>query len=308
MAARNTWKPSRSPHIALVRRIGPLVVRFATLGALGVLGRGTALAQTDYYNTDAGRPIQIEDAYATERYGFELQLAPLRLERGRGGVYNWGVEPEVAYGILPRTHLEIGFPFAYADVGAGRKRSGLAGLDISVLHNLNVETRTLPAFGVVAEVLAPVGRLAPDKAYASAKGIVTRTFRWARVHLNGQYTFGDTPAGVSNQNGTGSGGSASTAPTAGPGAVELSRWLGGVAVDRTFPLRAMLVTGEVYARQPIHEGENMQWNAGAGVRYQLSPQFAVDAGLGKRLTGDDQSWFVTFGLSRAFAIRALMPR
>lgn len=70
----------------------------------------------------------------------------------------------------------------------------------------------------------------------------------------------------------------------------------------------MLVTGEVYARQPIHEGENMQWNAGAGVRYQLSPQFAVDAGLGKRLTGDDQSWFVTFGLSRAFAIRALMPR
>jgi hypothetical protein len=34
-------------------------------------------AQTDYYNTDAGRPITVEDAYATERYAFELQLAPV---------------------------------------------------------------------------------------------------------------------------------------------------------------------------------------------------------------------------------------
>jgi hypothetical protein len=47
-------------------------------------------AQTDYYNTDAGRPVLIEDAYPTERYAFELQLAPLRLERVSGGVYNWG--------------------------------------------------------------------------------------------------------------------------------------------------------------------------------------------------------------------------
>ncbi|MEO5902894.1 MAG: hypothetical protein ABIQ55_02665, partial [Gemmatimonadaceae bacterium] len=40
-------------------------------------------AQTDYYNTDTGRPIQIEDAYATERYAFEMKLAPVRLERTR---------------------------------------------------------------------------------------------------------------------------------------------------------------------------------------------------------------------------------
>jgi hypothetical protein len=63
----------------------------------------------------------------------------------------------------------------------------------------------------------------------------------------------------------------------------------------------------VYAEQPIHSSEDVAWNAGAGVRYQLSPTFSLDAGLGKRLTGDDQSWFVTFGLARAFAIRGLMP-
>ena len=250
-----------------------------------------ASAQTDYYNTDAGRPIQIEDAYATERYAFELQLAPLRLERSTGGVYNWGVEPEVAYGILPRTHLEIGFPFVFTDVGLERRRYGLAGIDVSMLHNLNVETRTLPALAVAAEVLAPVGGLAPDEAYASAKGILTRTFGWARFHINGRYTFGDAPEPATEE---------AAAP-------ELSRWLGGIAVDRTFPLNSMLLTGEVFARQPIHEDEDVEWNAGAGVRYQLDPYFALDAGFGKRLTGDDQSWFVTFGLARAFAIRALMP-
>ena len=69
----------------------------------------------------------------------------------------------------------------------------------------------------------------------------------------------------------------------------------------------MLLTGEVFAQQPIHEDEVVEWNAAAGVRYQLDPYFALDAGLGKRLTGDDQSWFVTFGLARAFAVRALMP-
>lgn len=256
-----------------------------------------ASAQTDYYNTDSRRPITIEDAYATERYAFELQLAPLRLDRLRGGVYNWGVEPELAYGILPRTHIELGFPLVYADLGASRRRVGLAGMEFSLLHNLNVETRTLPAFGLVGDVLAPVGGLGPDKAYASAKAIATRTLGSARFHLNGQYTFGSTPA----PNAVGTSG-------AGIGAVELTRWLGGLAVDKTFPLNATLITAEVFARQPLHSDEDVEWNAGAGVRYQLNQYFAVDAGVGKRLTGADQSWFVTFGLARAFAIRALMPR
>ena len=260
-----------------------------------------AVAQTDYYNTDAGRPIRVEDAYPTERYGFELQLAPLRLERSRGGVYNWGVEPELAYGILARTHLEIGFPLAYTDLGAAGRRSGLAGIDVSVLHNLNVETKTLPAFGLLGELLVPAGELGPDKAYPSVKAIVTRTYGWARFHLNGQYTFGSAPDEVASPLGS------TTSAGVGPGVVELSRWFGGIAVDRTLPLRSMLVTGEVYAEQPLQSAENVDWNAGIGVRYQLSPKFSVDGGLGKRLTGANQSWFVTFGLARNFAVPWLMP-
>jgi hypothetical protein len=76
----------------------------------------------------------------------------------------------------------------------------------------------------------------------------------------------------------------------------------GVAADRTFPLRSLLVTGEVYAEQPIQEAEDLRWNTGVGLRYQLSPRFNVDAGIGRRLTGDDQSWHATVGAAVAFGL------
>lgn len=257
---------------------------------------GSLVAQTDYYNTDGGRPITVEDAYATERYAFELQLAPLRLERANGGLYTWGIEPEIAYGILPRTHIEVAVPIAYVDRGPVGKTVGAAGLDISMLHNLNAET-AIPAFGIAGELLLPFGGLAPENAYFSAKGIATRTLTWARFHFNGRYTFGKAPPSAP---------SGSVLATE-AGAAEVSRWLLGLAVDRTFPLKSMLVTAESFLSQPIQEGDEAEWNVGAGIRYQVSPRFALDGGLGKRFTGDDQGWFATFGLARAFSIRSLIP-
>ena len=259
------------------------------------LNPGSLFAQTDYYNTDGGRPITVEDAYPTERYAFELQLAPLRLERANGGLYTWGIEPEIAYGILPRTHIEIGVPIAYVDRGPVGKTVGAAGLDISMLHNLNAET-SIPALGIAGELLLPLGGLAPENAYFSAKGIATRTLTRARFHVNGQYTFGKTPTAPSG-----------SSLTTGGGVAEVSRWLLGLAVDRAFPLKSTLVTAESFVRQPIQEGDETEWNIGAGIRYQVSPHLALDGGLGKRLTGDDQGWFATFGLARAFSIRSLIP-
>jgi hypothetical protein len=245
--------------------------------------------------------VQIEDAYPTERYAFELKLAPVRLERAVGGVYRWEVEPEIAYGILPRTHLEVGVPIAYAEVGSER-RSGLAGIDLSVLHNLNVETRTLPALGIRADLRAPVGNLAPEHTYGAFTGLATRTFRAVRVHVNGQYTLGPEPSLL------GSPASPSGAATGFDGnATELSRWLAGVAMDKTLPLRSVLFTGEAYARQPIVSARDVEYTVGTGVRYQWSTQLAVDAGIGRRLTGDDRAWYVTFGTAYAFGMASLMP-
>jgi hypothetical protein len=267
------------------------LVRRALLGAAALLLAAPRLgAQTDYYNTDAGRPLQVEDYLALERYGLELQAAPLRVERARGGTYSWGVEPELAYGIFPRTHLEIGLPLAYVDAGVGGHASGLAGVDVSLFHQLNVET-AVPGLALVADALLPAGGLGPDGTYASVKGIATRTMSWARVHANAQYTFGSRPP----------------ADAADAGAVELSRWLAGLAVDRTFPLRSLLVGGELTAREPLRLGEDTELASTVGVRYQVSPRWNVDGGIGRRLTGDAQGWYATFGTSYAFGLPFLIP-
>ncbi len=265
------------PLFAIAPRFG-VVARVVIIAVLAAPFAPLA-AQTDYYNTDAGRPIRIEDAYAIERRAVEVQLAPLRLERGRGGSYRWGIEPELAVGLLPRTQLEIGFPLAHVEGGAGRRTTALAGIEASVLYNLNRETK-LPALAVVVDVIVPAGAMAPDKAYPSFKAIATKTFPWARFHMNGQITVGDAPVAATGR----------TAPTA-----ELSRWLVGMAVDRALPLRSLLLTAEVVTSQPIRAAEATAWDVAGGARYQLSPRLAVDGGGGYRLSGDDAGWFFTAG-------------
>lgn len=255
-----------------------------------------ASAQTDFYNTDRGRPVQIEDAYATERYAFEFRLAPVRLERLTGGRYQWSVEPEVAYGILPRTQVEIGLPLVFSESG-GQRRSGVAGIDLSLLHNLNVETTSLPAFALRADVLAPVGDLGPVHPYGSVTAIATRTAGWGRFHVNAQYAIGPDPASAASGAG-------------GPAAPDLGRWLAGVAVDKTFPLESMLATVEAFGRKPLRapgDDATIEYTIGTGVRIQVSPVLAFDAGVGRRLTGGDQGWYVTFGTAYALGLASLFP-
>ncbi|HVE79540.1 MAG TPA: hypothetical protein VNA89_11785 [Gemmatimonadaceae bacterium] len=237
-------------------------------------------AQTDYYNTDAGRPVQIEDAYPVERRAVEIQAAPLRLER-QARVYHWGLEPELAIGILPRTQVEVAFPLVYLDAGVAGSLAALAGVKVSALYNFNAET-SIPALGVVGSVLLPVGGLGPDDAYFSAKGIVTRTLTWARFHLNAEYTFG--PA----------------AGEADAGA-ELSRWTAGIAADRTFPLHSLLLSAEAVAHEPLDASE-VSFDVATGARYQLTPRWAIDGGVGRHLTGEHRAWYFTFGSAYAFGL------
>ena len=262
--------------------------RIVVVAALAAVLGGPAAAQTDYYNTDKGRPVRVEDAYPVERHAFELQIAPLRLERTGGGVYSWEVAPEVAWGVLPRTQLELAFPLAHVDAGTAAKASGLAGIELSALYNLNNETRTLPALAIAADVLLPAGGLGPDRVYPTLKGIATRTFSRARFHANAEYTLG---------------------PDAGEGdeVGEASRWMAGIAVDRTFPIRSILVTADLFAEQALDSGESLSWTAEAGLRYQTSPQFNVDLGIGRRFAGEEQGWSFTVGVAHAFALRTLLP-
>jgi hypothetical protein len=265
------------------------VLRAAFLPVAGaLLLSSSALAQTDYYNIDAGRPVTIEDAYPVERYAFEVQLAPLRMERRDTGGYHWEFDPELAFGVLPGTQLEAGLHVDLTDQEGGGRSLGLAGIEVAALYNLNLETRTLPALAVAGEVLLPVGPFAPEGVHPTLKGIATRTFRWARIHVNGGYTFG-------------SGAEAEAAVD------ETSHWMAGLALDRTFPLRGALFIADVHVEDPHHADGDLAWTAEGGVRYQLDPFVALDLGVGRRFTGDDPAWFVTLGAARSFGIRSLIP-
>ena len=85
-------------------------------------------------------------------------------------------------------------------------------------------------------------------------------------------------------------------------AVDASRWWAGLAVDRTFPLRSLLISVEAYADRSVADRADVEWNAGVGARYQLTPRWALDGGLGRRLTGDDREWHITFGWAYALGI------
>lgn len=283
--------------------VGAKVVGVAL--ALTVHARDGA-AQTDYYNTDAGRPVRVEDAFPVERYAFELQAAPFRLQRADDGGLDWSIEPELAYGLLPRTQFEVAFPLSLRTGGGSDARFGLGGIELSMLHNLNAESDTFPAFALAADVVVPVGEFAPGRAYPTFKGIVTRTYRFARFHLNGQFTAGPSPDDAPALNPRGRALIESPEPDEHGGTSELSRWMAGVAADRALPLRSMLLIADLFVERRMGTGSDLEWTAEAGLRYQLSPYFSLDAGAGRRLSGADPGWFFTIGAARAFAIRSLI--
>ena len=308
-------------------------------------------AQTEYRSLDAGRPLRVEDAMPAERGALDLQLAPARLELLPGGRVRWQASPKLAYGVLPRTELEVRAPLVYRERGAA-PRAGLAGVGVGFTHAFNVETLRIPALAVGGEVFLPVGAVAAPRATASVKGIVTRSFRFGRVHLNGSYgtyaqlglpVFGGCPNGTAPGAIPGSclpiptvppfdppcrpapespsarscaGASSGAGRAAGTSAAEVvrtptrtgGRWLAGVAVDRTWALRGMLIGADLFAEQFTGLGFPVDWTAEAGVRYQLSPRLTADAGAGRRFAGATRAWFVTAGLTRVFGIRALTPR
>jgi hypothetical protein len=254
-----------------------------------VVATSSLQAQTDFYNTSTGRPVRIEDAVPVEYRAVDLNVAPLRLDFLSQQTRYWSLHPELAAGILPRTQLQVALPIAYVDRPTTSTR-GVAGLDISILHALNMET-SIPALAIAADVLLPAGPLGGESTYGTLKGIVTRTLPWARLHANVQYTAG--PSVTAAEAG---------APDGNDGR-DLSRWLAGIAIDKTFALHSLLVTAETFAEQPIRDGTDVAWSAGTGLRYQLSPRWAMDAGIGRRFAGDDRAWYVTLGSAYVFGIR-----
>jgi hypothetical protein len=260
---------------------------------LSVLLSVSVGGQVPFSTTSAGRPIRSEDATAMDRYALDLYLAPVAVGRG-GGASRWSFTPGLAYGLVPRTQIEVALPIGYGDQG-DPNRFGVFGVDLSALYAFNVESRSLPAVALRAGVLMPVGSIGPQSAHEMIKVLATRTLGWGRLHFNHQYTFGDEPPDDAAR------------PTRFDGPQNLSRWTTGLAVDRALPLRGLLVSAEAFARRGIAPGASTEWNAGAGARYQLTAATTADVGVRKSLTGDAEGWAVSVGLTRTMAVRSLIP-
>jgi len=145
-------------------------------------GTVKAEGQSSYRNLEAGRPVRVEDAVVTERYALDVDLFNLRYDelsdlRTR---YLW--EPEVAYGILPRTEIWLRLPVFYRE-RSSVPRGGLAGLGMGAMYQLNIESEFLPATAISTEFFKPAGPNALPMSY-SFKALLTRSFSPGRIHLN----------------------------------------------------------------------------------------------------------------------------
>lgn len=251
-----------------MHRLLPFLVLAATPFALR--------AQTDFYNTDRGRPLAVEDAIVVERRAIEFQAVPLRVERGGPGLTQYGWAPELAFGILPRTQFEVSLPLRMINRPLGGQTVGGAGVELEVLHQLNTETQLLPFLAVGAGVHLQTGPFAPARPLTTMRALATRTLPWGRVHLNGAYTPGRalTPADI--------------------GADE-ARWFGGIAFDRTFPLHQTLVGFDVTAQESLLDNGVVEWRSGIGLRRQMSSRIAMDAGVFRRISPGLPGWGITMG-------------
>lgn len=246
---------------------------------------GPASAQIDYRNLDDDRPVLTEDAYPVERYAFEL-LAPYRYEAEANGGRLHTTVPEAAYGLARNAQVGLKLPLAASDAASGTEW-GLAGLRVFGLYNFNTESRWLPALSLRADASFPVGSLAGDGSRLAIKAIATRSWGRMRAHLNASRGFGSEDA----------------LSVAEP----LNRWNASLAVDHTFFRSSILLIGEVALSQAIRDAPTAV-NASFGGRWQWTPTLVLDAGMTRRLrsgTGPDIA--LTIGLSRAFALRGLMP-
>jgi len=265
---------------------------------LAAAAPGAAPAQTDFYNLDKDRPLRVEDAYATKRYAFELKISPLTLSQTGDGTVEYRPQIEIQHGILPGLDVSAGVTLGADRPPMEGTRRADTELELSSLLNLTTETRWLPALGVRITGHLPLegdhGRT------LELRGIATRALTGpVRGHLNGGWTFGDD---------------------------RLERWWAGVALDYVLPFRHMLLLAETYVAQPVDPEALVpveppvttapgtmttpprRVHSTAGLRYQVSPTLAMDAGVGRSWTGEvGADWLLTLGLTYEFAVRALMP-
>lgn len=291
---------------------------FAAGCSLILVAAASAHAQVDYRNIDTGRPTRIGDATPTERKALELSMTSARLERLTLGRYRLQLEPRLAYGMFPNTEVSLRMPVYFYERSLS-PRAGIGGFGLGSEHQLVMEGLTIPAFAIAAEMFVPTGPNAVRTSY-SGKALLTKTLSRYRAHVNGgagSFSF-RAPAGsitiIPPLHGPcmlDAGGEIAirgmcAAPMPGEdlaASTAMSEhevrthayWTAGLAIDRTFPLKSLVVIADVFAQKYNGIGRDPDWTGEIGARKQVTRALVVDGAVGRLFTGESRAWFVTFG-------------
>jgi len=293
-----------------------------------------SLAQSEYRNIDGTKPLRIEDATAAERHELDWDPLAIRMDRIEGRAYRLQWEPKFSYGILPRTELKVRMPLAFREPSA-QPRGGVVGVAASVFHNLNTESRALPAFAFEGELFTSGSGANASGSTWSTRGIATRSFGFGRIHGNvgyATYRTRSTPAPPPQQPNAAPPpviidmpcAMAPTDNTSRP--VELrstpliaslitldptkdggGRILAGIAVDKAFPLQSVLLVGDAFVERYSGALTSTDWTTEVGARHQFSPRTVLNFAYGNRFSGSSRSWYLNTGVSISFAFRMFIP-
>jgi hypothetical protein len=291
-------------------------------------------AQASYRNLDAGFPVRVEDATVTERYALDLDFLNFRYDALSDSRNRFQYEPQVSYGMLPRTEVWVRLPSYYRE-STFTPRSGVAGFGVGAMYQFTVETLHVPALALATELFQPVGRDALPPSY-SLKALLTRSFSPGRIHLNASIASfavrtpsssltitcpgGGPPSSCAGSplpplDGPCSIGSQSTlaatlycaAPQ--PEALQTTQmvvpgdiqnhthWLLGVGFDKAFPLASTLLVSDIFAERFEGLGRTTDVTAEIGARHQFRPLVVIDGGIGRHFRGTGLSTFVTLGMT-----------
>jgi hypothetical protein len=229
--------------------------------------------------------------------------------------------------------------------GGSRLTTGLGGVGVGFLHAFNVETSNVPAVAVAGEWLAPAGSLAGPAGSYSLKFLATKTTSIGRFHFNaagGTYSVRlsgsvvdtscstlvsvrlagapcsqlpggviDAPCSVTTGHATGV--SRFCMPPAeqidSTPAVRTSlagqHWFAGVGYDHSFALSSTMITADLFAERFVGLYPRPDVSAEAGVRRQVTPVMAVDAGGAWHFAGVLRSFSFTFGATYELATHPL---
>ena len=234
------------------------------LGVCAFLGLISPAVAVDHDNIDANRPLDFDDAQT-------IAFREKTLEGGAAASRK-GVVGEAAFlnGFARNWQLNVEIDPKFAARNGAKRRLDAGDLSFGVMHNFNRETEGKPALGARFDATLPTGR--------NSKGldlrwraIASRHFgRYGRLHFNADLNFNNSAQIFERKTRLGA--------------------LLGYSQPLGFPARFnRTVVAQLGIRAGDFRGDGALWNAGIGIRQQISPRAVFDIGLKSDFAGASRS-------------------